>query len=252
MHQHQPAPAARRSGDQGRAVGEPRPGPRRPAPNPAPPAPGDAPPRRPRAPAGPRADRRPRTWSAAGSRPRHRAVQIAIAPTQLDRHEVVLGIRQARPGETQQHAALFHPGAEPVAAALLASAPSGSTIADTSPAISSAIGPGGFRRGAPALARCSRAPTAAAVTPAPPARRPARRRGGASARRAEPRRRPRAAARTRAGDPIAHLGRELELRLGPRRLRPERQGLARQHSPVGPAPPRCAAARRGPRAGRRP
>ena len=51
------------------------------------------------------------------SRPRHGAVQVAIAPTQLDRRQVVLGIGQARPGETQEHAALRHPGAEPVAAA---------------------------------------------------------------------------------------------------------------------------------------
>ena len=47
--------------------------------------------------------------------PGQAAAERAAAAAQLDRHEIVVGLRQPRAGEAHQHAALVDPGREPVA-----------------------------------------------------------------------------------------------------------------------------------------
>ena len=47
--------------------------------------------------------------------PGQAAAERTAAAAQFDRHEIVVALREPRAGETHQHAALIHPGREPVA-----------------------------------------------------------------------------------------------------------------------------------------
>ena len=47
--------------------------------------------------------------------PRETAAEHTAAAAQLDRHQIVVGLREAGAGKTHQHAALLDPGVEAVA-----------------------------------------------------------------------------------------------------------------------------------------
>ncbi len=134
--------------------------------------------------------------------PRQRAAELAVAPAQRHRHQIVeIGIGKARPGEPQQHAAGIDPlgklGARLRGRARPRPAERSAEISpakrsSTLPRRRSAIG----RQRPLDIVQLGQQRLAA---PGPPICRPGRPPGGASARRAGPRRRPPSAARARAG-----------------------------------------------------